>query len=169
MSIAWTAIAEAVGPIDLGATGWRVLSQGEVDLFARATGDAQFIHVDPERAAAEGPYGGAVAHGYLLVSLMPLLLSERILLPPGAEVVNYGLDRLRFAAPVRIGDRFRGRFVVTQRNRLAPGTTLVKVRAAIEVEGARRPAVTADRLIALVQLRDAGGARPRAVPREARS
>jgi acyl dehydratase len=169
MMIAWTDIAEAESPIDLGATGWRTVSQGDVDLFARATGDAQFIHVDPERATNEGSYGGPVAHGYLLVSLMPMLLSERIVLPPGAEVVNYGLDMLRFAAPVRVGERFRGRFVVTGRNRLAPGKTLVKVRAAIEVEDARRPAVTADPLIALVQLREPGRARRRAVPVEARS
>jgi acyl dehydratase len=164
MRVAWNDIVESEGQIDLGVTGWRTVSQGEVDLFAQATGDAQFIHVDPDRAANEGPYGGPVAHGYLLVSLMPVLLAERIALPPGAEVVNYGLDMLRFAAPVRVGERFRGRFVMTSRNRLAPGRTLVKVRAAIELEDASRPAVTADPLIALVQLRETGHAWRRSVP-----
>ena len=169
MRIAWNDIAESESPIDLGATGWRTVSQGEVDLFALATGDAQFIHVDPDRAANEGPYGGPVAHGYLLVALMPVLLAERIALPPGAEVVNYGLDMLRFAAPVRVGERFRGRFVVTGRNRLAPGKTLVKVRAAIEIEDASRPAVIADSLIALVQFRETGRPRRRSVTVGARS
>jgi len=166
--IGWSDIVDAEGSLDLGATDWRALSQAQVDLFARATGDAQFLHVDPERAAREGPFGGAIAHGYLLVSLMPALLAQRIVLPPGAAVVNYGLDKLRFADPVRVGARFRGRFVVTARNRLGPGKTLVKARAAIEVEGAARPAVTADPLIALVRLRDAfqtpEGAPPAAAP-----
>jgi acyl dehydratase len=150
-----TALADilSAGPaaIDLGATDWRTITQEQVDLFARATGDLQFVHVDSERAAREGPFGGTVAHGYLLLSLMPVLLAERVVLPSDAVVVNYGLERLRFREVVRVGARIRGRFTLIGRNRIEPSRTILKVRSIIEVEGRPGEAVVADPLIALVQ------------------
>ena len=153
MTISWAEIADSDEGLDLGVTDWKVITQQHLDHFARATGDTQFIHLDPERAAREGPFGGAIAQGYLLLSMMPVLLAQRIELPPKAIVINYGLERLRFAAPVRVGERFRGRFFLTSRNRIGPSKTILKVRAAIEVENVGRPAVAADSLIALVEFR----------------
>ena len=152
MTFAWPDI---VGPktrdIDFGPGAWRTVTGEQVDLFARATGDLQFVHLDPERAKLEGPFGGAVAHGFLLLSLMPVLLAERIVLPPEASILNYGLGNLRFATAVRVGERIRGRFVLVGRNRIEPSKTILKIRSTIEVENGRRPAVVADPLIVLVQ------------------
>ena len=92
-----------------------------------------------------------MAHGFLLLSLMPVLLAERIVLPPEAIIVNYGLGNLRFATAVRVGERIRGRFVLVGRNRIEPSKTILKIRSTIEVENGRRPAVVADPLIVLVQ------------------
>jgi acyl dehydratase len=83
--------------------------------------------------------------------LMPALLAERIVLPPEASIVNYGLGNLRFATAVRVGERIRGRFVLVGRNRIEPSKTILKIRSTIEVENGRRPAVVADPLIVLVQ------------------
>jgi acyl dehydratase len=151
MKVAWAEIARATGELDLGCSDWRAVTQNQVELFAEATGDRQFIHLDPERAAREGPFGANVAHGYLLLAMIPALLSERLELPAGAAVLNFGLDKLRFAAAVRVGERVRGRFALIGKNRLEPTTTLVKIRASIEVEGAPRPALSIDPLIALVR------------------
>jgi len=152
MKVAWAEIARAAGELDLGVSDWRAVTQDQVNLFAEATGDRQFIHVDPERAAREGPFGATVAHGYLLLAMIPAFLSERLELPAGASVVNYGLDKLRFLAAVRVGERVRGRFALVGKNQLEPTTTLLKIRASVEVEGAPRPALSVDPLIALVRL-----------------
>jgi acyl dehydratase len=152
MRIAWADIARATGELDLGVSDWRAVTQDQVDLFAAATGDRQFIHVDPERAAREGPFGATVAHGYLLLAMLPRLLAERLELPAGATVVNYGLDKLRFSAVVRVGERIRARFALIGKNRLEPTTMLLKVRASVEAQGAPRPALSVDPLIALVRL-----------------
>jgi acyl dehydratase len=152
MTIAWPDIVDPkTRDIDFGPGAWRTVTGEQVDLFARATGDLQFVHLDPERAKLEGPFGGAVAHGFLLLSLMPVLLAERIVLPPEASVVNYGLGNLRFATAVRVGERIRGRFVLVGRNRIEASKTILKIRSTIEVENGRRPAVVADPLIVLVQ------------------
>jgi acyl dehydratase len=91
---------------ELGGSAWRRVTQDDVDLFARVTGDHQWIHVDPERAAA-GPFGGTIAHGHLTLSLIPVLLSE-ILVVEGARLgINYGMNRVRFPAPLRVGSRVR--------------------------------------------------------------
>ena len=150
MTVPWAQIENCTEGLELGVSAWIRISQEQIDHFAQATGDFQFIHVDPERAAREGPFGGAVVHGYLLLSMMPILLAERIAFPREAVVVNFGLEKLRFAAPVRAGERIRGRFAITGRNRMDPTRTILKVRGSIEAQNAARPAVTADPLIALV-------------------
>ena len=152
MKVAWAEIARATGELDLGVSDWRAVTQERVRLFAEATDDRQFIHLDPQRAAREGPFGATVAHGYLLLAMIPALLSERLEFPAGAHVLNYGLDKLRFAAVVRVGERVRARFALTGKNQLEPTMTLVKIRASVEVEGASRPALTVDPLIAMVRL-----------------
>ncbi len=97
--------------VELGPTSWIEITQERIDAFATATEDSQWIHVDPERAAREGPFGTTVAHGFLTLSLCVPMLYE--LLPPsGGAVVNYGVDRVRFPAAVPSGSRVRGRFRV---------------------------------------------------------
>ena len=150
MTVPWAQIESCGRGLELGVSAWMRISHEQIEHFAQATGDRQFIHVDPEKAAREGPFGGAVAHGYLLLSMMPVLLSERIAFPPEAIVMNYGLERLRFTRPVRVGERIRGRFAVVGRNRIEPHKTILKLRGEIEVESSAGPAVTVDPLIALV-------------------
>ena len=161
--VEWSEILGSQGPVDLGVTRWTCVSQDRIDAFARATGDFQYIHVNSERAVRDGPFGGTIVHGYLLLSMMPVLLSEGIAFPPEAVVVNYGLERLRFATPVRVGEPFRGRFTLTSRTPFEPTKTILRVRAAIEVEASQRPAVSADPLIAVVRLQAGRSVAP---PRE---
>ncbi len=104
-----SALEELVG-VELGPTSWMDVPQARIDAFAEATNDPQWIHVDPERAAA-GPFGGTIAHGFLTLSLCVPMLYE--LFPPSdATLVNYGVDRVRFPAAVPSGSRVRGRFTV---------------------------------------------------------
>jgi acyl dehydratase len=149
---AWADIVDAkTTDIDLGLSDWRTVTRAQVDLFAWATGDLQFVHIDLERAKLEGPFGATVAQGYLLLSMMPVLLAERIVLPSEAIIVNYGLRNLRFATTVRVGERIRGRFMLKGRNRIESSKTILKIRSTIEVENGERPAVVVDPLIALVK------------------
>src|SRR5579863_8885059 len=97
---------EAKVGCQLGYSGWHTVSQEQIDLFAEATGDHQWIHTDPERAK-QGPFGTTVAHGYLTLSLLPVLMSEILSLEGPGFVVNYGLNRLRFPAPVPVGSKLR--------------------------------------------------------------
>ncbi|GAB3428862.1 MaoC family dehydratase [Actinophytocola sediminis] len=96
----------ALSGTDLGVTEWRVITQDQVDSFADATGDHQWIHTDPERAAT-GPFGGTIAHGYLTLSLLIPLFGELLVIEDVAVRVNYGLEKVRFPAPVPVGGRVR--------------------------------------------------------------
>lgn len=130
------------------ATGeWRVVDQQRVDLFADATDDHQWIHVDPERAAAESPFGGPVAHGFLTLALVPALTAGLLDVGGTAMVVNYGLDRVRFLQPVLAGSRVRASTVVEDVEATAQGVR-VSSTVTVEIEGAPRPALVA-RTIAL--------------------
>ncbi|WP_321342105.1 MaoC family dehydratase [Breoghania sp.] len=136
---------EAMLGEEIGVSDWVVVDQDLIDDFARVTRDHQFIHVDPPRAAAEGPYGGTVAHGLLTLSLLPTLSESA--LPKVAGVrssVNYGFDRVRFLAPVPSGARIRGRFRLKTINPRAPGAVLTTWEVHVEVEGAERPAIVTD-------------------------
>jgi acyl dehydratase len=133
----------AVGSV-IGVSPWRIVSQEMIDKFADATDDHQFIHVDPARAAAEAPFGGTIAHGFLSLSLLSTLAYESI--PPIANTdigVNYGFDRVRFVTPVRSGARVRGRFVLAQMTVRPSGWIHFNYDVTIEVEGAQKPALTA--------------------------
>jgi len=127
---------------DLGHSDWLTLDQARIDQFAQATGDHQWIHTDPARAAA-GPFGATVAHGYLTLSLLPLLFESGFAIDDVRMGVNYGLNRVRFAAPVRAGSRLRGHFKLLSFEPLDGGAQLT-VQATIELEGAAKPACVAE-------------------------
>jgi acyl dehydratase len=132
---------EQARDVDLGATDWVVVTQEQVDLFAEATGDHQWIHVDRKRAT-QGPFGGTIAHGYLTLSMLPALMTQLLEITDTAMGVNYGLDRLRMTAPVPVGSkiRVRGRLLDATRR---SGGVLYRVEMDVEVEGGDRPALVA--------------------------
>ncbi|HZS19842.1 MAG TPA: MaoC family dehydratase [Pseudonocardiaceae bacterium] len=135
----------------LGYSDWHEVTQQQIDLFAQATGDHQWIHVDPERAAA-GPYGTTIAHGYLTLSLVPLLVKE-IYQDTGLSMqVNYGVDKLRFPAPVPVGSRIRAGAELVKLERSANGGRAT-VRVTVEVEGSDRPACVVDTIAMMVSER----------------
>ena len=128
---------------EVGVSDWLTIGQARIDAFADATEDRQFIHVDPE-AAAQTPFGGTVAHGFLSLSMLSRMGAEAMLLPDGLKMaVNYGLDRVRFMSPVRSGQRIRGRFVLDSIDERAPGQLLVRHSVTVEIEGVDKPALTA--------------------------
>ena len=133
----------------LGPGPWHEVTQAQVDLFAEATGDDQWIHVDPERAAT-GPFGGTVAHGYLTLSLLPVLQRELWRFAGAAMGVNYGLDKVRFPTPVRVGSRVRLRLEVQEVDARPDGSFLLHNLATVEVEGSDRPACVAQALSLVV-------------------
>ena len=127
---------------DLGATEWLAIDQARVNLFAEATGDHQWIHVDPERAAS-GPFGGCIAHGYLTLSLVNLFLPQLIQVDNLRMGVNYGCDRVRFPAPVKVGARVRGRAEVVRVEQVGAAVQAT-VRVSVEIEGGDRPGCVVD-------------------------
>ena len=131
---------------ELGVGDWFEITQERVDAFADVTGDHQFIHVDPARAAAT-PLGGTVAHGFLTLSLLPLLRQEwdgvRVDLHP-KMAINYGLNRVRFISPVRVGKRIRLRTRLLALEEVDPNVHQMISQQTIEIEGAERPAMVAE-------------------------
>ena len=128
---------------EVGVSEWLVVDQGSINAFADATQDHQFIHVDPE-AAARTPFGGTIAHGFLSLSLLSRMAAEAMLIPEGLKVaVNYGLDRVRFLAPVKSGKRVRGRFTLDSIDEKAPGQWLLRHTVTVEIEDEDKPALTA--------------------------
>jgi acyl dehydratase len=133
---------------ELGTSGWQLVDQARIDRFAEVTGDRQWIHVDPERARREGPYGTTVAHGALTLSLCLTFLTEVLEVDGVSFVVNGGFERVRFQAPVPAGSRLRGVVSLLQVRRMAAGARLV-VRTRAEIEGGARPACLADHVLML--------------------
>ena len=130
---------------EIGVSRWFLVDQGRIDRFAVAVEDHQFIHVDPERAHVETPFGGTIAHGFLCLSLLSAMAYD--VLPRFREPlisVNYGLDRLRFLAPVSAGERICGRFVLAEALERKPGGFRLRHEVTVEREGATRPALVAD-------------------------
>ena len=129
---------------EIHCSDWLEVTQQRIDAFADATGDFQWIHVDPERAARESPYRAPIAHGYLTLSLYPLL---RGLVDPGVQrVINYGLDKLRFPNAVRAGSRVRARCVLLQVEEI-PGGLQLHERYTVEIEGEDKPACVAEAIM----------------------
>jgi acyl dehydratase len=127
---------------EIGCSEWLAIDQARIDLFAQATGDQQWIHTDPARAAG-GPFGATVAHGFLTLSLLPLLSAQAFAIDDVRMGVNYGLNRVRFAAPVRVGSRVRGRFRLLAWAALEGGAQLT-LEATIELEDSSKPACVAE-------------------------
>ena len=128
---------------EVGVSSWLLVDQARIDAFAEATEDRQFIHVDPEAAAAT-PFGGTIAHGFLTLSLLSRMAAEAMLLPDTLKMaVNYGLEDVRFLAPVRAGKRVRGRFTLDSVDEKGPGRVLMRHRVTVEIEGEEKPALTA--------------------------
>ena len=127
---------------DLGRTDWLELTQERINLFAEATGDHQWIHVDPERAAS-GPFGACIAHGYLTMALANLFMPQLMQFDNLAMGVNYGSDRLRFPAVVKVGSRVRGHGQIVQVEVLGAALQAV-VRISVEIEGSERPGCVVD-------------------------
>ncbi len=135
-------IRERVGT-EVGVSSWLTIDQPRIDAFADATEDRQFIHVDAA-AAAQTPFGGTVAHGFLSLSMLSRMGAEAMLWPGTMKMaVNYGLDRVRFISPVPSGKRIRGRFVLDSIDEKAPGQLLVRHNVTVEIEGVDKPALTA--------------------------
>lgn len=126
---------------DLGVSEWHQITQDQIDLFAKATGDFEWFHVDVERAARE--MGGTIAHGFLTVSIVPALWGQVARITDYASGYNYGMDKTRFTAPVRAGARVRLRATMLEPQQRRGGT-IVSVRCIIEVEGEDRPALVTD-------------------------
>lgn len=127
---------------DIGASDWVPIDQERINQFAQATGDHQWIHLDPVRAAA-GPFGAPIAHGFLTLSLLPMLFESAFAVDDVRMGVNYGLNRVRFVSPVRVGSRVRGRFKLLSYEPLEGGAQLT-VEATIELEGSAKPACVAE-------------------------
>ena len=140
-------VEKAVGE-HLGYSDWLEIDQKRIDLFAEATGDHQWIHVDPERAK-DGPYGKTIAHGYLTLSLLPVLGTQIFSLEGLKMKVNYGSNKVRYPSPVPVGSRIRGGAVFKSLERTAKGANLV-VGYTIEIEGGERPALVAETVVVLV-------------------
>lgn len=133
---------------ELGTSDWLEIDQERVDRFADATGDHQWIHVDVERAAA-GPFGGTIAHGYLTLSLLPYLGAQVFSLEtPGAKL-NYGVNKVRFPSPLRVGSRIRSHVVLGEVTELPAGKQ-VTLRHTIEIEGGEKPACVAETVVLLL-------------------
>ena len=131
------AVGEVIGP-----GPWQKIEQSRVDAFAEATGDHQWIHTDPVRAAA-GPFGGTIAHGYLTLSLLPALMRDVYQVEGVRMGVNYGLNKVRFPAPVRTGNSVRATAEILQVDAVPGGLQLV-VRATIETDGGDKPCCVAE-------------------------
>lgn len=127
---------------EVGLSGWLTVDQPMIDAFADLTDDHQYIHVDTERAAAT-EFGGTIAHGFLLLSLLPKMMEEAdVPMPEDMRVsLNYGMDRLRFVSPVRSGARIRARFAQTGFEERKPGRYQRVIEAIVEIEGEERPAL----------------------------
>ena len=135
-------LLESVGR-DLGASEWLAVDQARIDLFADATGDHQWIHVDPERAK-DGPFGSTIAHGYLTLSLVNLFLPQIVEVLNISMGVNYGAEKLRFPAPVPVGSRIRGRGELVAAEEVKGGAIQATIRVTVEIEGGERPALVVD-------------------------
>ncbi len=136
-------LAEAA-PCELGTSEWLTISQEQIDGFAEATGDRQWIHVDPERAAT-GPFGTTVAHGFLTLSLLPSLMPQVLLITDRRMTVNYGVEKVRFTSPVPVGSRVRLRASLLAAEPRGEGVQM-RLGVQIEIEGREKPALVGESL-----------------------
>jgi acyl dehydratase len=133
----------AVGT-EVGVSDWVDITQDRINMFAEATGDQQWIHVDPARAAREMPGGTTIAHGLLSLSLIPTFIRSIIGLKGLRNTLNYGANRIRYLTPVPAGSRLRGRVAIAQAEDVPPDALRVTYKVTIEIEGGQRPACVAE-------------------------
>jgi acyl dehydratase len=138
-------LAEMVGE-EVGASAWMEIAQARVNTFADATDDHQWIHIDPERAARDSPFGGPIAHGFLTLSLLPGMLETAMRIEDVSMVINYGLNKVRFTAPVPVGGRVRARFTLHSAEKIEHGYQLCW-NAVIDIENAPKPACVAELVV----------------------
>jgi acyl dehydratase len=145
-------IAEAVDAVgqELGVSGWIAVEQDRIDAFADTTGDRQWIHVDVERARAESPYGTTIAHGFLTLSLIPALSKDNYRVDNAKMGINYGLNKVRFLAPVSAGSRVRVRSDLVDARRVNDTTVDLTVRQTVELDGSDKPAAIAEIIARMV-------------------
>jgi acyl dehydratase len=130
---------------EVGVSSWHLVDQNRIDLYADVIEDHQFIHIDPERAKRETPFGSTVAHGFLTMSLLSIMSYEVMPVIEGTTMgVNYGFDRLRFISPVRAGSRVRGRFTLAEATLRKPKELMSRTNVSVEIEGETKPALAAD-------------------------
>jgi acyl dehydratase len=127
---------------EIGVSDWVTVEQTQIDQFAESTGDHQWIHVDPERAA-EGPFGSTIAHGFLTLSLLPVLIGQVYRIDGVKMGVNYGLNKVRFTSPVPVGSKVRGKIELVDVADAGGGVQLTN-KVTVEIEGAERPALVAE-------------------------
>ena len=137
--------AKALVGEEVGLSDWVVIDQHRIDQFAEATADHQWIHVDTERATREMPDGKTIAHGYLTLALIPAFTGDFVHVENLARAINFGLNKVRFYAPVPVGSRLRGRAVVLKAQKRA-GALILTSQVRLEVEGQRKPACVAETL-----------------------
>lgn len=131
---------------ELGSSDWLTIDQERINQFAECTGDHQFIHVDPEKAKLT-PFGSTIAHGFLSLSLVPMLMEKIMIMPQGLKMaVNYGLDSVRFIQPVKVNSKVRLVVTLTDATEKNPGQWLLKAKAVLEIEGSPKPAYIAEPL-----------------------
>jgi acyl dehydratase len=133
---------EGATDLELEPSGWVTVEQRQIELFAEATGDHNWIHVDPERAA-QGPFGTTVAHGYLSLSLLPMLAGTVLRVPEARMGVNYGIEKIRFTAPVPSGSQVRLKATVRSAERRGEGV-LYRLGVELEIQGADKPALVGE-------------------------
>jgi acyl dehydratase len=136
---------------ELGASDWVMVDQDRIEAFAACTGDRQWIHVDVDRASRESPFGGPIAHGYLTLSLVAAMVMELGVIPSDAATgLNYGLDKVRFIAPVKAGARVRTRASLLAVEPQRGGRVLLRLNCTLEIEGETKPALIAELLCLLI-------------------
>ncbi len=137
-------VAAKVGA-EIGVSDWITVDQARINTFADCTDDHQFIHIDPERAATETPFGGTIAHGFLTLSLLSAVAADVALFFDGMTMgINYGFEKVRFLTPVRAGKRIRGRFTLQEASDKGDGRWMLRYGVTIEIEGEDKPALVAD-------------------------
>ena len=141
-------LAAATGEV-IGTSEWVTITQDAVNQFADATGDHQWIHVDPEKAA-KGPFGGPIAHGYLTLSLLPQLMHGMYTVEGIKMGINYGLNKVRFPAPVPVGSRVRAQTALVDVADLGDGAAQATMSTTVEIEGSPKPACVAESIVRYV-------------------
>lgn len=141
-------IAESAGT-ELGVSSWTEITQDRIDMFADATGDRQWIHIDPERAAT-GPFGSTVAHGYLTLSMLPFLGAQVYAFAGDVARVNYGLNKVRFMSPVNVGSKIRSRVEVIDVREINSGQQ-VTLRHTVEIKRVEKPACVAETVVLVME------------------